>query len=123
MYKWFVIKRIFRGLLIYLTVIVALSFLFNTVREKTLYSQIEEQVRQETMNLRDVTPEQLSNFRELRKEELYQQNWLDRSYMERVSYQAWSAITFRFGNATNIKSASGDRRVSVILAEAVPRTM
>ncbi len=123
MYKWFVLKRILRGVLIYATVMIALSFLFNTVREKTLYSQIEEQVRQETMNLRDVTAEQLAQFRESRKVELYTQNWLDRSYVERVSYQAWSALTFQFGNAVNIKSASGSKKVSTILAEAVPRTM
>ncbi len=123
MYKWFVVKRILRGALIYITVMVVLAFLFNTVREQTLYSQIEEQVRQETMNMKNMTGEQLTNFRQIRKDELYRKNWLDRSYMERVTYQAWSAITLNFGKASNMQAASGSQEVIAILGEAIPRTM
>ncbi len=122
MYKWFVVKRILRGALIYATVMVVLAVLFNTVREQTLYSQIEEQIRQETMNMQNVTGEQMLQYRDNRRDELYRQNWLDRSYIERVTYQAWSAVTFNFGKATNMRSSQGDTKVTAILGEAIPKT-
>ena len=49
MYKWYAIKRILRGIVIYALLIFTFSLLFNKVADETQRSQIEEQIRQEAI--------------------------------------------------------------------------
>ena len=52
MYKWFAIKRIIRGIVIYALLIFIFSLLFNQINETTTRSQLLEQVHMEAQGLR-----------------------------------------------------------------------
>ncbi len=122
MFKWFVVRRILRGLVVFSVIMLILSALFNTVNEKTAYSQIEEQIRAEVMALRDITGDELESFRRQRRQDLLSLYRLDRPLHERILSQAWRSITFNFGKAANLRAASGSSEVKAILAERIPRS-
>ena len=55
MYKWYALKRILRGVVIYSILIFIFSFLFNQINEKVQRSQIMEMVRAEPKGLKNMT--------------------------------------------------------------------
>jgi len=109
MYKWFAVKRMLKGIFTYVIIIFIMSVLFNTVNEQTMRSSIEEQVRAETMRLKNMQPSALQRFQEQRRQELIRLYRLDRPLMERILFRTWNTITFNFGKSTIIKSSRGDR--------------
>jgi peptide/nickel transport system permease protein len=123
MYKWFAAKRIVKGVVIYAIIIFILSALFNTVSETTMRSQIEEQVRLETVRLKNVTPAAIVKFQAERKNSLIRQYKLDRPIVERIVFRTIDTLTFNFGKSTTIKSSLGDRSVNAIISEAIPRSL
>jgi len=123
MYKWYAIKRILRGVFMFALIMFIMSLLFNQVSEQTQRTQIFEQVKQESMRLRDVKPEALEAWRANKTDQLIKLYRLDRPLMERVLFRAVNTITFNLGDSTVIKSSRGDKRVIVILLEALPKTM
>ncbi|MCX7027499.1 MAG: ABC transporter permease [Spirochaetes bacterium] len=123
MYKWFAIKRILKGIFNYIIIIFLLSALFNTVNEKTMRSEIEEQVHAESMRLKNMQPQAIQKFQDSRRGELIRLYRLDRPLMERVLYRSWNTVTFNFGKSTIIKSSRGDREVLTIIGEAIPRSL
>ena len=123
MYKWFAVKRVLKGIFTYVIIIFIMSVLFNTVNEQTMRSSIEEQVRAETMRLKNMQPSALQRFQEQRRQELIRLYRLDRPLMERILFRTWNTITFNFGKSTIIKSSRGDREVLAIVGEAIPRSL
>jgi len=123
MYKWFALKRVLKGIITYVIIIFIMSVLFNTVNEQTMRSNIEEQVRAETMRLKNIQPAALQRFQEQRREDLIHLYRLDRPFMERILFRTWNTLTFDFGKSTIIKSSRGDREVLTIIGEALPRSL
>ena len=123
MYKWYALKRILRGLIIYALLIFIFSLLFNQINETTTRSQLLEQVHMESQGLKNMKPEQILNWRESRLNQLYSIYHLDRPFMERVWYNTFRILTFQFGKSTKIKSSKGSQDVLEILLEALPRTI
>ncbi|MCE1206723.1 MAG: ABC transporter permease, partial [Spirochaetia bacterium] len=70
MYKWFALKRVLKGIFTYIIIIFILSALFNTVNEQTMRANIEEQVRAESVKLKNMQPSAIQKFQQQRKEEL-----------------------------------------------------
>jgi len=123
MYKWYVLNRLVRGVVIFCLLMIINSILFNSINEKVQRSAINEQVKAESMRLTNVTPEQLDGFRKDRELQLIRQFKLDRPVSERIIHQAFRTITFQFGKSTLIKSSKGSNDVRAIIAEAIPRTL
>jgi peptide/nickel transport system permease protein len=123
MFKWYALRRILRGLIMYALLIFIFSLLFNQVNEQTQRSQIDEQVKMESARLRNMKSEQMTAWRINRKEQLTTLFKLDRPFMERVLFRAVNTLTFNFGRSTVIKSSRGEQDVLTILLEALPRTM
>lgn len=123
MYKWYALKRILRGLFMFALLMFIMSLLFNQVNERTQRTQIFEQVKMESMRLKDVKAEQLEAWRSNRLDQLTKLYKLDRPLMERVLFRAINSLTFNFGNSTVIKSSRGDQDVLTIIMEALPRTL
>src|SRR5690554_3565722 len=100
------------------------SALFNTFMETTIVSQIGEQIQAEFMR-RDLTGysvNEINELKELRRDELYRRYHLYEPTPVRVFWRAYNILTFNFGRSTNITSASGERDVGIIVAEAIPKT-
>ncbi|HPG87589.1 MAG TPA: ABC transporter permease [Spirochaetales bacterium] len=123
MYKWYALKRILRGVFMFALLMFVFSFLFNQVNEQTQRSQINEQVKMESMRLKGMKPEQITAWRDNRTDQLIKMYKLDRPLMERVLFRAVNTVTFNFGKSTVIKSSKGEQDVLDILMEALPRTM
>lgn len=123
MYKWYAIKRILRGVVMFALVMFAMSVLFNQVNEKTQRDQILERVKQESQGMTKMKTDELNAWKRERTDHLEKLYKLDRPMFERIIYRAFNAIRFDFGNSTLSKSRTGDKRVIAILLEALPRTM
>ncbi|MEI6875641.1 MAG: ABC transporter permease [Spirochaetota bacterium] len=123
MYKWFALKRIAKGLVTYVIIIFILSALFNTVNDRTMSSNIDEQVRMEAIRLKNVQSSTIQKFQEQRRTELMHLYRLDRPLMERIIFRTWNTITLNFGKSTIVKSSRGDREVLTIIGEALPRSL
>jgi len=123
MYKWYALKRILRGVVMYALLILLFSVLFNSINEQTQRSQINEQVKMESNRLRNVRPEQLMAWRTEREAQLIRLYRLDRPFAERVIFRTVNVLTFNFGRSTHIKSSKGEQDVLAIIMEALPKTM
>ncbi|MFZ4618393.1 MAG: ABC transporter permease [Rectinemataceae bacterium] len=123
MYKWFAIKRILKGVVIYAITIFLLSALFNTVSETTQRSQIEEQIRLEQTRLKNLLPAQIKAFQAERRANLIRQYKLDRPIVERIIFRTASILTFNFGKSMTITSSKGERDVAKIISETIPRSL
>lgn len=123
MYKWFALKRVLKGIFTYMIIILVLSTLFNAVNEQTMRASIEEQVRAESMRLKNMQASSIQRFQQQRKEELIRLYRLDRPLLERIVFRTWNTLTFNFGKSTIIKSSTGEREVLTIVGEALPRSL
>ncbi|QSI05602.1 ABC transporter permease [Treponema pedis] len=123
MYKWYALKRILRGIIIYAILIFLFSFLFNQINEKVQRSQIIEIVRSEARALKNMTAEQIMKWKKDQELILIRQYKLDRPLFERVLNNAMRVLTFKFGKSTVIKSLTGSQEVIKIIGEALPRTL
>jgi peptide/nickel transport system permease protein len=123
MYRTYVLKRVLYGILMYIIMVCVYSTLFNNVAEKTMRSQIEEQLTQESVRLKNVTEEQLRTFIEQRRELKIRQYHLDQPLLSRIFWRSLNTLTFNFGNSTIIKASNGDRLVIGIILEALPKTI
>lgn len=126
MYRKFLIKRFFNAVIMYAIILFVISFIFNQQAEMVVRQNIDEQLKQESLNILKtarMNAEQLSEWKEKRKQELYRRNWLDRPFFFRVIYRAWKAFTFDFGNSMFMRNSKGDRSVWKIISEALPKTV
>src|SRR6056297_1473823 len=123
MYWKFAIKRIINALIIYIILIFIFSALFNVQMEQTIYAQINENIKMESMQLTNMSPEEMEKWTNQRKEHYYTIYNLNKPFGQRILMRAFNALTFNYGQSTIIKAASGSRKVSDIVFEAVPRTL
>ena len=86
MYWKYCIKRIVYGLSIFIMLIFIFSVLFNATMENTLRSQIEEEIRAETMRLDTrMTPEEVTRYIAERREFKQRLYHLDEPIWGRIS--------------------------------------
>lgn len=123
MFVYFALKRILKGMIMYVILIFMLSALFNTVSEKTLLSQIEETINAEIRSLKNMRTEDVDNYIKERRAYFYDLYWLNRSIGERIFLRAINTITFNFGRSTIMMDSNGDRSVIKIIGEALPRSV
>ena len=123
MYRRYLIKRVLNALVNYVIIIFLLSLMFNTTAEKTVRAQVMEQVQAEARNRRNLTVEQLQQWRTDRETFLIHRYHLDEPFVTRVFWRTVDTLLLRFGNSTNIKSSQGDREVWKIILEAMPRSV
>lgn len=119
----FAIKRILHGLAMYFVMAVAYSLVFNGIAEKNLRALADEEVvslMRGTGNLDSADYQKL--FIETQSAKIRQYH-LGEAWGFRVFWRALDILTFRFGNSTSLKSASGDRNVVAIVFEALPNTL
>jgi peptide/nickel transport system permease protein len=123
MYRYFLLKRVGYGILMYVVMICVFSTLFNGVADRTMRAQIDEEVAQEASRLRNLNEGQLKAAIASRRESKYRQYHLDESLPSRIFWRSVRTLGFDFGNSTIIKASNGDRAVSRIVLEALPRTI
>jgi len=123
MYWKYALKRLLNAAIIYIILIFIFSALFNVQMEQTVYAQIDELVKQETMQLKDMRPDEIRNWSIQRKAHYYSRYNLNKPVAERIMLRALNALTFDYGTSSLIKSSSGSRDVRIIVMEAIPRTL
>jgi peptide/nickel transport system permease protein len=107
----------------YVVMIFTYSALFNKVAEETVRAQIEEELAQEGVKHRNVTPEKLQSIIAEQRAIKMHQHHLDRSYVFRVFWRSIDTLGFDFGNSSLMKAPDGDRSVLAIIGDALPRTI
>ncbi|WP_300711784.1 ABC transporter permease [uncultured Brachyspira sp.] len=123
MFTYFVIKRILKGIIMFMILMLMSSAIFNTVSEKTLKAQIEENINAEVRGLSNMRTEDIENFIKERRDYYYDVYWLNRSAGERIFIRAVNTITFQFGKSSIMMDSNGNREVIKIIGEALPRSM
>ena len=123
MFTYFVIKRILKGIIMFVILMFMSSAIFNTVSEKTLKAQIEENINAEVRGLSNMRTEDVENFIKERRAYYYNIYWLNRSIGERIFIRAINTITFQFGKSTIMMDSNGNRDVIKIIGEALPRSI
>lgn len=123
MYRKYVLKRAVYGILMFIVMIFIYSTLFNSVADKTMRSQIDEQVIQEARNWKGLNDQQLLQKIEGRRHEKYNQYHLNDPLLSRIFFRAVRTIAFDYGNSTIMRASNGDREVFGIVMEALPRTI
>ena len=123
MFRRYILKRVLYGILMYVVMVFVYSALFINVADKTLRSQIEEQLSQELRLQKNLTKDQLQTYLDQRREQKLRQYHLTEPIPTRIFFLAVRTIEFDYGNATTMKAANGDRSVLTIILEALPRTI
>ncbi|WP_157153175.1 ABC transporter permease [Brachyspira murdochii] len=123
MFTYFVIKRILKGIIMFIILMFMSSAIFNTVSEKTLKSQIEENINAEVRGLSNMRTEDIENFIKERRAYYYDIYWLNRSIGERIFIRAVNTITFQFGKSAIMMDSNGSREVIKIIGETLPRSI
>jgi peptide/nickel transport system permease protein len=123
MYRKYLIKRAIYGIVMYVVMIFTFSAIFNKAAEETVRAQIEEQVAQSAAQHKGMTAAQLRGVMEDERARKLHQYHLDESYLSRVFWRAADTLRFDFGTSSLMKAPNGDRRVIVIIGEALPRTI
>lgn len=125
MYWKYVLKRLFYVAMTYVIIIFIYSALFNTVMDRSVRAQIDEQVQGEMMrqNLKKMTEEEVKNFIATRKGDLAKKYHLDEPVYSRIFWRAINTLTFNYGDSTIMKSSQGEKEVWLIIKEKIPNTM
>lgn len=123
MFTYFVIKRILKGIIMFVILMFMSSAIFNTVSEKTLKAQIEENINAEVRGLSNMRTEDVENFIKERRAYYYDIYWLNRSIGERIFIRGINTITFQFGKSSIMMDSNGNRDVIKIIGEALPRSI
>jgi peptide/nickel transport system permease protein len=124
MYWKYCFRRIGYGVAIYVVIIFIFSALFNTTMEKTVRTQIEDDLRTELVSLKTaLKPEAIGAYLAERRTLKYHIYHLDQPRWNRIVWRAVDTLTLNLGKATIIKSSAGEQAVGTILAECLPRTL
>ncbi len=123
MYWKKVLRRVVYGIMMYIVMVLIYSTLFNSVADRTMRSQIDEQVAQEVTRYRNLSEAQLTTLIAERKAGKIRQYHLDESLVSRIFWRSVRTLGFDFGNSTTIKASTGSRSVIAIIGEALPRTI
>lgn len=122
-------RRVLWAVCIYFIICFVYSAIVNTQMERTLRSQIKEQVdniiEMEMLNAKiPLTLEERITLQEGYTEMLYEKYHLNKPLTSRIFWRGWRTFIFDFGKSTHMKSmATGSELVIDILLEVVPRTL
>jgi peptide/nickel transport system permease protein len=119
----YIVKRVLAGALIYVTIIFIFSCLFNAVLENTARANIEEEIQRGMMGLRNMTPQQMTSYRDNRRAELYARYHLNEPVYQRIIWRTIDTLTFNYGRATSMRSTSQSQEVKDIIFEALPNSI
>jgi peptide/nickel transport system permease protein len=128
MYWKYVVRRLLYAALILVVCVFVFSLLFNTVADKVLRAQIDEQVKGELTQLNKtsqtpIRPEQQLAIRQERTALLYDRFHLNEPMLSRIMFRTFSSLSFNFGESMQMKSMGGSTQVTTIIFERVPRTL
>lgn len=123
MYRNYVLKRLFYGLMMYVVMVFTYSILFNNVAEQTQRSWIEEQIVQEMQAVKNLNESQHENLVAQKRVILIHQSHLDQPLVFRIVWRSLDTLAFNYGHATNMQAANGDKEVISILLGALPNTL
>ncbi len=120
---YYPLRRVLHGLAMYVLLVLALSVVFNQVAEKSLRSQVDEEVVRVLRLSGNLEPAAFDALKASTYGELKSRYHLDESWASRVLWRAADVLSFRFGQSDSLKSASGERSVLGLLLEVLPNTL
>ncbi len=127
MYWRYAIRRVLYAFIMFTVTVFIFSALFNTVADRVLRSQIQEQVAGEMRAYArqgvNLNQDWLIERKEQRLAELITLYHLDEPLVSRVFWRTVNSITFNLGQATIIRSSAGEDEVMTIISERIPRTL
>jgi peptide/nickel transport system permease protein len=123
MYRKYVLKRAMYGILMYIVMVFIYSTLFNSVADRTMRSQIDEQIAQEMTRYKNLNEDQLRTLVAERRLSKYNQYHLNDPLASRIFWRSIRTLSFDYGNATTLKASNGDRKAIAIILEALPKTI
>ena len=75
------------------------------------------------MAMTDMPSDQVRNYREQRMKQEYDRYELDKPVLQRILNRTKRTLTFDFGNATHMRSKTGEQNAWTIVKETIPRTV
>lgn len=123
MFRSYAIRRFLHGFAMYLVMALAYSLVFNGIAEKSLKARMDEEVAQLMRAAGNLGPADYGKLLEETRGAKARQYHLGEGWGFRVLWRTLDILSFRFGNATSLKSAGGDREVMPIVLEALPNTL
>ncbi|MDD5265031.1 MAG: ABC transporter permease [Candidatus Bipolaricaulis sp.] len=127
MYWKYVVRRLVYAFLTFLAVVFIFSALFNTIADRVVRAQIQEQVNGESRAFArqgtQRTQDQFVTWKAQRTAELYGMYHLEEPLLSRVFWRTIDTVSFRLGESTIIRSSDGQRSVMTIVLERIPRTL
>lgn len=123
MFLYFATKRLLRGIIMFIILMIISSSVFNTATEKTLKAQIDEMVNAEVQGLSNMKTTDIEKFIVERKEYYIKLYSLDKSITSRIISTTLRTITFNFGRSTIMITREGERDVGKIILEALPKSI
>jgi peptide/nickel transport system permease protein len=107
----------------YLALMLAFSVVFNQTAETSLRAQADEETTLVLRNAGSISTADYQSLKATTEKAKALQYHLDDPWLTRVLWRTGDVLTFRFGNATTLKSSSGDRSVLALIGEALPNTL
>ena len=95
MYARYLVRRILNAAVIFVIEMFVFSLLFTATAEQTLRTQIEESLQPEVARLKNMTADQVAQFKAERRAWKYRVYHLDRPYFERVIWRTIDTVTKR----------------------------
>lgn len=119
-----VLKRVTAAVIMYIIALFMYALLFSAQVDKTIDSQIREQVKGEVIQLLKTNPRADVHTFTNEKTEYYKELYeVKKPLMIKVLKRTWRAFIMDFGNATTIRANDGTKSVKSILLEAMPLTL
>lgn len=119
----FAVRRVIHGVGMYLALVLAITMAFQQVADQSLRAQADEEVLQILKSAGSLDAQSYTALREQTMLAKAAQYHLDEPWVARVLWQAGRVLTFQLGQAATLKTASGDRDVWALIAEALPPTL
>lgn len=107
----------------YILLVLSFSALFSQVAERTLRAQLDEEITAILRSAGNLDPESYDSLRQTTRRDLIARDHLNEPWPSRVLWRTWSVLSFQFGQASTVKSATGERDVLGLILEALPNTL
>jgi len=107
----------------YLVMALAYSLVFNGIAERNLRAQMDEELAQAMRGAGSLGAADYQRLLDETRSAKLRRYHLGEAWGGRVLWRALDIMSFRFGDSTGLKSASGDRDVVAIVLEALPNTL
>ncbi len=122
-FKAYAVRRLVHALGMGLALVLAFSLLFHQVAEQGLRVQLDEEVSALMRAAGPLDTDAYTTLREATVAAKVTQYHLDEPWWGRVLYGAWNVASFQFGSSMTLRTATGDREVLALIAEALPNTL